>query len=83
VLLSFALALVAGRVTGETDTTPVGAMGKITPLTFGALSPGNVNVNLTSANITAAAASSADPLTDRKSGYLLGGARGSAARDVC
>jgi OPT family oligopeptide transporter len=73
VLLSFALALVACRVTGETDTTPVGAMGKITQLIFGALSPGNVNVNLMSANITAAAAgSSADLLTDLKSGYLLG-----------
>ncbi len=53
VLLSFALALVACRVTGETDTTPVGAMGKITQLTFGAISPGNMNVNLMSANITA------------------------------
>lgn len=73
VLLSFALALVACRVTGETDTTPVGAMGKITQLTFGALSPGNVNVNLMAANITAGAAtSSADLLTDLKSGYLLG-----------
>src|SRR5438132_6070599 len=73
VLLSFALALVACRVTGETDTTPVGAMGKITQFVFGALSPGNVNVNLMSANITAAAAgTSADLLTDLKSGYLLG-----------
>src|SRR5207245_6209547 len=73
VLLSFWLALVACRVTGETDTTPVGAMGKVTQLTFGALSPGNVNVNLMSANITAGAAtSSADLLTDLKSGYLLG-----------
>jgi uncharacterized oligopeptide transporter (OPT) family protein len=73
VLLSFALALVACRVTGETDTTPVGAMGKITQLTFGVLSPGNMNVNLMSANVTAAAAgSSADLLTDLKSGYLLG-----------
>jgi uncharacterized oligopeptide transporter (OPT) family protein len=73
VLLSFALALVACRVTGETDTTPVGAMGKITQLVFGGLSPGNMNVNLMSANITAAAAgSSADLLTDLKSGYLLG-----------
>ena len=72
-LLSFALALVACRVTGETDTTPVGAMGKITQLTFGVLSPGNTNVNLMSANVTAAAASSsADLLTDLKSGYLLG-----------
>jgi uncharacterized oligopeptide transporter (OPT) family protein len=73
VALSFWLALVACRVTGETDTTPVGAMGKVTQLTFGALSPGNVNVNLMSANITAGAATSAaDLLTDLKSGYLLG-----------
>lgn len=73
VLLSFFLAVVACRVTGETDTTPVGAMGKVTQLTFGALNPGNVNVNLMAANITAGAAtSSADLLTDLKSGYLLG-----------
>jgi putative OPT family oligopeptide transporter len=73
VLLTFLLALVACRVTGETDTTPIGAMGKVTQLIFGVLSPGNMNVNLMSANITAGAAiSSADLLTDLKSGYLLG-----------
>jgi uncharacterized oligopeptide transporter (OPT) family protein len=73
VAMSFALALVACRVTGETDTTPVGPMGKVTQLAFGALNPGNMNVNLMSANITAGAAtSSADLLTDLKSGYLLG-----------
>jgi OPT family oligopeptide transporter len=73
VLLSFALAVVACRVTGETDTTPIGPMGKVTQLIFGALSPGNVNVNLMSANITSGAAiASADLLTDLKSGYLLG-----------
>ena len=73
VVLSFALALVACRVTGETDTTPIGAMGKVTQLIFGGLNPGNVNVNLMSANITSSAASSsADLLTDLKSGYLLG-----------
>ncbi len=73
VLLTFFLALVACRVTGETDTTPIGAMGKVTQLIFGVLSPGNMNVNLMSANITAGAAtSSADLLTDLKSGYLLG-----------
>ncbi|HEX4351117.1 MAG TPA: OPT/YSL family transporter, partial [Verrucomicrobiae bacterium] len=73
VVLSFALALVACRVTGETDTTPMGAMGKVTQLAFGAINPGNMNINLMSANITAqAAASSADLLTDLKSGYLLG-----------
>lgn len=84
VVMSFALALVACRVTGETDTTPVGAMGKITQLTFGVVHPAGagagvaekltaMNVNLMAANITAGAAtSSADLLTDLKSGYLLG-----------
>lgn len=73
VIITFLLALVACRVTGETDTTPVGPMGKVTQLLFGAISPGNMNVNLMSANITASAAtSSADLLTDLKSGYLLG-----------
>ncbi len=73
VVLSFFLALVACRVTGETDTTPIGALGKVTQLIFGALNPGNMNINLMSANITSgAAASSADLLTDLKSGYLLG-----------
>lgn len=73
VLLSFALALVACRVCGETDSTPVGAMGKVTQLTFGAIYPGSMNVNLMSACVTAGAAdSSSDLLTDLKSGYLLG-----------
>ncbi len=73
VVLSFALTLVACRVTGETDTTPVGAMGKITQLAFGLIRPGDMNVNLMSANVTANSAScSADLLTDLKSGYLLG-----------
>ena len=48
-------------------------MGKVTQLLFGALSPGNINVNLMSANITAGSVSaSADLLTELKSGYLLG-----------
>ena len=72
-LMSFFLALVACRVTGETDTTPIGAMGKVTQLTFGVLSPGNMNVNLMAANITSGSAiAAADLLTDLKSGYLLG-----------
>jgi len=73
VMLSFFLALVACRVTGETDTTPTGPMGKVTQLIFGVLSPQNMNINLMSANITSSAAiGSADLLTDLKSGYLLG-----------
>lgn len=73
VILSFFLALVACRATGETDTTPIGAMGKITQFTFAVLAPANPTVNLMTAGITAGAAgSAADLLTDLKSGYLLG-----------
>jgi uncharacterized oligopeptide transporter (OPT) family protein len=73
VVLSFFLALVACRACGETDTTPVGAMGKITQLTFGALAPRQMNTNLMTACITAGVADSAsDLLTDLKSGYILG-----------
>jgi OPT family oligopeptide transporter len=71
--LAFFLSLVACRVTGETDTTPVSAMGQTTQLIFRAIGAGSANVTLMSANITASAAgSSADLLTDLKSGYLLG-----------
>ncbi len=73
VLLSFILAIVACRVTGETDTTPIGAMGKIMQLTFAGIAPGNMVTNLMAANVTAGSAgSSAALLTDLKSGYLLG-----------
>lgn len=71
--MSFVLALVACRATGETDTTPVGAMGKITQFLYAVLAPADKTINLMTAGITAGAAgSSADLLTDLKSGYLLG-----------
>lgn len=73
IILSFFLALVACRVAGETDTTPVGAMGKVTQLMYGAIAPGKTNVNLMAAGITAGVADSAsDLLIDLKSGYVLG-----------
>jgi uncharacterized oligopeptide transporter (OPT) family protein len=73
VALTFFLSLVACRATGESDITPVGAMGKITQLTYGVLMPQNVNANLMTASITSSASgSAADLLTDLKSGYLLG-----------
>ncbi len=82
VILSFFLALVACRVTGETDTTPVGAMGKVTQLMYGAITPHSMrvnapmqtkSVNLMAAGITAGIADSAsDLLIDLKSGYILG-----------
>jgi len=73
VVLTFFLAIVAARATGESDITPIGAMGKITQLTFGVLAPSNMITNLMTASVTAGAAgSTADLLTDLKSGYLLG-----------
>jgi uncharacterized oligopeptide transporter (OPT) family protein len=73
VALSFVLALVACRATGESDITPVGAMGKLMQLTFGTMMPQSTSANLMSASITAnTAGSAADLLNDLKSGYLLG-----------
>ncbi len=73
VLLTFVLSLVACRATGESDITPVGALGKIMQLTYGVLIPQSTTANLMTASITASAAgSSADLLNDLKSGYLLG-----------
>ena len=73
VALTFLLSIGACRATGESDITPVGAMGKITQLTYGILAPTNMVTNLMTASVTAGAAgSSADLLTDLKSGYLLG-----------
>lgn len=73
VAMSFFIAIVACRVTGETDTTPTGALGKITQVTYGVLDPGSVTTNLMTANVTSGIAiHSADLLTDLKSGYLLG-----------
>jgi uncharacterized oligopeptide transporter (OPT) family protein len=74
VLVTFLLSIVAARATGETDITPIGAMGKITQLIYGVLAPSNITTNLMTASITSGAAShAADLLTDLKSGYLLGG----------
>jgi uncharacterized oligopeptide transporter (OPT) family protein len=80
VAMSFVLSMVACRATGETDTTPVGAMGKVMQLLFALISPpsavglqASITHNLMSAGIGANSASSAaDLLIDLKSGYLLG-----------
>ena len=72
-LMTFALATVAGRVSGETTITPVGAMGKVTQLVFGILRPGDATANLMSANVTGgAAAQTGDLLHDLKTGWLVG-----------
>lgn len=73
IAMSFILSMVACRSTGETDTNPIGAMGKVMQLTFAVLKPKMIVPNLASAGVAAnSAAASADLLTDLKSGYLLG-----------
>ncbi|MCA9669513.1 MAG: OPT/YSL family transporter [Myxococcales bacterium] len=73
VLMSFALAVVAARVSGETGITPKGPMGKLTQLLFGVVAPAAPAANLMTANVTAgAAAQCADLLHDLKTGTLIG-----------
>ena len=75
VAFSFVVSLVCCRATGETDTGPIGAMGKVTQLLYSVLpgAKGLATINLMAAGTTAAAAgAAADLLTDLKSGYLLG-----------
>jgi len=73
VLVTFALALVAARVSGETNVTPVGAMGKVTQLFFAVLAPGQPAANLMAANVTGGAASQcADLMHDLKTGHMIG-----------
>ena len=72
VALSFVIAAIAVRATGETDINPVGAMGKITQVVYGALAPGKMQINLMAAAITSAGASQAgDLMHDLKAGYML------------
>jgi len=73
VLMAFVLCLVAARITGETDVTPTGAMGKIVQLSYAGLMPQQPTPNLMTAGITSGSASAcADLLNDLRSGYLLG-----------
>jgi len=75
VALSFVVSLVCCRATGETDTTPIGAMGKLTQLLYAVLpgAKGLASINLMAAGATASAGgAAADLLTDLKSGYILG-----------
>src|SRR5690606_29817926 len=71
--LAIVMAFVASRVTGETDVTPTKALGPVTQLVYGIVTPGNLAGNLMSANVTGGIGlHSADLLTDLKSGYLIG-----------
>jgi OPT family oligopeptide transporter len=65
--------MIATRSTGETDINPIGGMGKVTQIVFGAISPGSLSTNLMSAAITGSGASqAADMMQDLKTGHMLG-----------
>ncbi|MCL5097232.1 MAG: OPT/YSL family transporter [Candidatus Omnitrophica bacterium] len=66
-------ALIAVNSTALTSITPIGAVGKLTQLTYGVISPGNIRTNLMTAGITGEVASNASNLLmDIKPGYMLG-----------
>jgi uncharacterized oligopeptide transporter (OPT) family protein len=72
-VLAVLMGFVAARVTGETDITPTKALGPVTQMTFGALTPGNLTGNIMSANVTGGIGlHAADLLTTLKTGWLLG-----------
>ena len=72
--LSVLMGFVAARVTGETDVTPTKALGPVTQLLYGVLTPGNLAGNIMSANVTGGVGlHAADLLTTLKTGKLLGG----------
>ena len=71
--LVFTFTIIAAHSTALTAITPLGAMGKLTQLTYAALSP-SITTNIVTAGITAEAASNASNLLmDIKPGYMLGG----------
>jgi uncharacterized oligopeptide transporter (OPT) family protein len=71
--LAVLMGFVAARVTGETDVTPTKALGPVTQMMYGAVTPGNLSGNIMAANVTGGVGlHAADLLTTLKTGWLLG-----------
>jgi len=71
--LAIVMGFVASRVTGETDVTPTKALGPVTQLLYGVITPGNLSGNIMSANVTGGIGlHAADLLTTLKTGWMLG-----------
>lgn len=72
-LLAVPLAMIAGRVAGETSLTPSGPVSKLSQIAVGLLPQAPTQASLLSANIAGgAAAQCADLLHDLKCGAILG-----------
>lgn len=73
VLMTFFLAAVAARAGAEIGINPIGALGKVTQLTYGVMAPGNIPANLMTAGVTAGAACScSDTVGNLKVGHMVG-----------
>lgn len=71
--LAVIMGFIAARVTGETDITPTKALGPVTQMLFGVMTPGNLTGNIMAANVTGGVGlHAADLLTTLKTGWLLG-----------
>lgn len=71
--LAVLMGFIAARVTGETDVTPTKALGPLTQMMYGGITPGNLSGNIMSANVTGGIGlHAADLLTTLKTGWLLG-----------
>ncbi|MCB1705538.1 MAG: OPT/YSL family transporter [Halioglobus sp.] len=71
--MAFFLAAVVGRVVGETGIPPIGAVGKLSQLSFAAIAPAQATTNLMTANVAGGAAGqTADLLNDFKCGIEVG-----------
>lgn len=71
--MAFFLAAVVGRVVGETGIPPIGAVGKVSQLSFALISPSQATTNLMTANVAGGAAGqTADLLNDFRAGMLVG-----------
>ncbi|MCC7292618.1 MAG: OPT/YSL family transporter [Phycisphaerales bacterium] len=65
--------LIAAHSTALTSITPIGALAKLTQVTFAAIAPRNIGTNIVSASITGEVTSNASNLLmDIKPGYMLG-----------
>lgn len=73
VFMTFFLAAVAARAGAEIGINPIGALGKVTQLTYGVMAPGNISANLMTAGVTAGAACScSDTVGNLKVGHMVG-----------
>lgn len=71
--LVFVFAIIAAHSTALTAITPTGALGKLTQLTFAAMTK-SIQTNIITASITGeVAGNSSNLLMDIKPGYMLGG----------